>query len=218
MLTWALAWVARHRRFVTFCAVGASGVLVNLAVFSLALYLLEAKAGAGWLVDNAAVFVGWLVSVLSNFALNDRLTFRQAEGYGQRLSKRLASYYTSAFAAFVIQWLVFNGLLWVIKSSVGDPLRELAQGGGGPVALLVSVALHYQRAASNLAGIGVATVANYLLAKHWVFKGEGPAAADAAETSASPADAASSAALASSPATEGPATADTAEPTAPSPS
>ncbi|MCO4762028.1 MAG: GtrA family protein [Myxococcales bacterium] len=166
------AFAQRHRRFVSFCAVGASGVLVNLAVFAAVLAVLERDGNAGsWLVDNAAVFAGWFVSVASNFALNDRLTFRDKEtGYNASLRRRLVSYYTSAFAAFLIQWACFNGLLFGLDAALSGPLHDTA----AAYPLLGSL-LGFRRTLANLCGIGVATIANYLLAKHWVFKAKEPA-------------------------------------------
>lgn len=162
----------RHRRFLSFCLVGASGVFVNLVVFWVVLAALEGPSpqGRSWWIDNTAVFVGWFVSVASNFVLNDRLTFRDVEaGYASGWLRRMSSYYTSALVAFGIQWLCFNGLLWALDSSAGAPLHELARA-DGVVAWAVALGLRFQRTFANLTGIGVATIANYLLAKHWVFK------------------------------------------------
>lgn len=145
------ALVLRHRRFVTFLVVGASGVLVNMAVYLGALSFLDEGGRRGLLATNTAAFLGWLVSVASNFVLNDRLTFRVADQrYAQRFGQRLLRYYGSASVAYAIQAAVLNGLL-------------LAGGAW------LEQNLPYPRALANLCGIGVATVVNYLLAKHWVF-------------------------------------------------
>ncbi len=174
------ALAARHRRFLTFCAVGGSGVAVNLATFWAALFVMEsghshaAPAAGSWWINNVALFLGWFVSVASNFALNDRLTFRDAQaGYNAHWPRRVASYYTSAFVAFLIQWACFNGLVWALESPLGDPLRHVAATDGF-LALCVGVGLRFSRTFANLAGIALATVANYLLAKHWVFRAARP--------------------------------------------
>ena len=170
------AFAARHRRFLSFCAVGASGVAVNLATFWLALFMMERGQGdtipaaGSWWINNVALFLGWLVSVASNFALNDRLTFRDAQtGYTATWTRRVASYYTSAFVAFLIQWACFNGLVWALDSDIADPLRQAATA-DGLWAWALGLGLRFSRTFANLAGIALATVANYLLAKHWVFR------------------------------------------------
>ena len=81
----ALCWplrtlLRRRRRFIVFCLVGGSGVIVNLGVFSAVLLLWPGAedvetAGAGSVPTNVAGFLGWMVSVASNFVLNDRFTF-----------------------------------------------------------------------------------------------------------------------------------------------
>ena len=156
----------RHRRFVSFCIVGASGVIVNLGAFTLALWAFEGRGARGWWVDNVAVFVGWLISVASNFTLNDRLTFQTEGDYRGTWRTRLAQYYVSAFAAFSIQWLVFNGLMWLsADASTAVATDTLWR-------YVWMTLLEHRRISANLVGIGVATLANYLLAKHWVFRAE----------------------------------------------
>ncbi len=150
-----LEFIKRHQRFVRFCLVGASGVLVNLLAFRVALWLLGAEPSlASKLQANAAVVAGWVVSVASNFALNDRWTFA-AEGadYHQPLPARLLRYYASALTGLGLQLLVFNGVIWAMAQM---PLPSA----------VVQLRLYL----ANLAGIGVGTVSNYLLSKKFVFK------------------------------------------------
>ncbi len=188
MLPSLRAFAARHRRFLSFCAVGASGVIVNLLIFWAVLYGLEggkseSETGSGsWWINNTALLAGWVVSVASNFALNDRLTFRDAaSGYRTSWPRRLASYYTSALVAFAIQWGCFNGLVWAIDSSLGEPIRVYAASAGA-LPWLVNVTLQFRRTFANLAGIGIATIANYLLAKHWVFRASSDDVSDVASS------------------------------------
>lgn len=168
LLTWTRARLVRHRRFVAFCAVGGSGVLVNMAVYLSCLHLL---GGSDMLQVNLAALAGWVVSVASNFVLNDRLTFRDAErGYSRSVSRRLWRYYASASVAFVIQAAVLNGVLLALTAPwLAGLVRGWADGAAPwrwPWLLLVS----WPRSVANLAGIGIATVANYLLARNWVFR------------------------------------------------
>lgn len=146
------ALVRRHRRFALFLAVGASGVVVNMIVYLGVLSALDEGGRSGLLATNIAAFCGWVVSVASNFALNDRLTFRVAEQrYSARIGRRLLRYYGTASVAFGIQAAVLNGLL----AAVGEPAPTW---------------LPFPRTLANLCGIAVATVANYLLARYWVFR------------------------------------------------
>ncbi len=165
------AIVVRRRRFLTFCAVGGSGVAVNMVVYLLTLGLLEDAGYAGLRSINAAAFVGWFVSVASNFVLNDRLTFRSREtGYASRLRHRLARYYASASVAFAIQAAVLNGLLLALDNPAFAPLWQRVAEQLDTVGVPLSAALRWRRTSANLTGIGVATVANYLLARNWVFR------------------------------------------------
>ncbi len=158
----------QHRRFVTFCAVGASGVLVNLGVFLSVLWLFEERDMQGWWIDNLSVFLGWAVSVSSNFTLNDRLTFQTEAAYQDTWRVRLTQYYVSAFAAFLIQWGVFNALMWLTEGIGAGDSSALPS----TLEWLYRLLLDFRRVSANLVGIGVATIANYLLAKHWVFRAE----------------------------------------------
>lgn len=148
-------FIKRHQRFVRFCLVGASGVLVNLVAFRLALWLLGAEpALASTLQANAALVAGWVVSVASNFAVNDRWTFAaDGQNYHQPLPTRLLRYYASALTGLGLQLLVFNAAMWVMAQL---PLPDLV--------------VQYRLYLANLAGIGVGTVSNYLLSKKFVFK------------------------------------------------
>ena len=150
-----LEFIKRHQRFVRFCVVGASGVLVNLVAFRVALWLLGAEPSlASKLQANAAVIAGWVVSVASNFALNDRWTFAaEGQNYHQPLLARLLRYYVSALTGLGLQLLIFNAVMWLMAQV---PLPQPLVG--------------YRLYLANLAGIGVGTVSNYLLSKKFVFK------------------------------------------------
>lgn len=165
------AIVVRRRRFLTFCAVGGSGVAVNMVVYLLALGVLEDAGYAGLRSINAAAFLGWFVSVASNFVLNDRLTFRSAEtGYASAVGHRLARYYASASVAFAIQAAVLNGLLLALDDPAFASIWQDATERLDALGIPMSTALKWRRTTANLIGIGVATVANYLLARNWVFR------------------------------------------------
>jgi putative flippase GtrA len=147
----------KWRRFLLFCLVGASGVIVNLAVFEGGLRLLDVVQTA-WRV-NLAALAGWAVSVATNFLLNERVTFADtaATWHSSRL-QRLARYYAAAATGLVVQLAVLNALLWLLERA--------------PVPHLTAFAwvLAERVRASNLAGIGIGTIANYLMARRWVFR------------------------------------------------
>lgn len=75
-------------QFIKFCFVGASGVLVNLAVFNLTLLVgHEAFGESSTAVKYLGNALGFVVSVLTNYYLNRRWTFRSNGAIGRELPK-----------------------------------------------------------------------------------------------------------------------------------
>jgi putative flippase GtrA len=116
-------------QFVKFCVVGGSGVVVNLAVFTAVLLAWTAAAGhittSTELVDSvrgfvfekdtagvptAAVYVanaaGFVVSVLTNYYLNRRWTFRSTAAVGTELTK----FFVVSVVAYLANLAVFSAL------------------------------------------------------------------------------------------------------------
>lgn len=163
------AWVARltgkfaqWRRFLTFCAVGATGVVVNLGVFEAAMAALTAAPTT--LRANLAAIAGWAVSVGTNFLLNERVTFAdRAATWRTSRGHRLLRYYAAAATGLCLQLAVLNGLLWLL-SDLAVPTGSTWYAGAWAFVLGQRVR------ASNVVGIGIGTVANYLLARRWVFR------------------------------------------------
>ena len=124
-------------RFLKFCLVGASGVLVNMGL----LWLLTEVAGLFYLL-SAAISIE--TSIISNFILNDYFTFRDrrsptAKSFFNRLLK---------FNLMSLAGLGLNmGVLWLLTEVFG---------------------LYYLL--SNLCGIAVATLWNYLANTWWTWK------------------------------------------------
>jgi dolichol-phosphate mannosyltransferase len=124
-------------RFLKFCAVGLSGVLVNMSL----LWLLTEVAGLFYLL-SAAISIE--TSIISNFVLNDYFTFRdrrspQVKSFLNRLLK---------FNLVSLAGLGFNmGVLWLLTEVFG---------------------IYYLL--SNLCGIAVATLWNYLVNTWWTWK------------------------------------------------
>ena len=88
--------VARNaRQFTKFALVGASGVIVNLAVFNATLIAWHLVTGRplsdlGLTADYVANGLGFVVSVGTNYYLNRRWTFRSSGPVATELSKFLA--------------------------------------------------------------------------------------------------------------------------------
>jgi dolichol-phosphate mannosyltransferase len=122
-------------RFVKFCLVGGSGVLVNEGL----LWLLTDFAGFYYLASAA---IGIEVSIITNFLLNDRFTFADRRAPGGFL-RRLGKFNLVSLVALAVNM----ALLWFLTSVAG---------------------LHYL--VSNLIGIAVAAVLNYLLNTLWTWR------------------------------------------------
>ncbi len=108
------------KQFIKFCFVGASGVLVNLAVFNLTLLAWRLVAGD---TPTAAKYLGnllgFVVSVLTNYYLNRRWTFRSSGA----VSSELPKFVTVSIAAYLVNLLVFTMALHVLHLS--DNLSQL---------------------------------------------------------------------------------------------
>ncbi len=110
-------WLRENRvRLYKFASVGASGVLVNLLVFELVLLLLTNVTLSEKLQFAIANSVGIVVSIFTNFILNDLWTWSDRDkGTLRDTFNRLAKYYVAASAVgliqFTVSWLSFT-LLW----------------------------------------------------------------------------------------------------------
>ena len=127
---------AHGRRFSRFVTVGLSGVVVNNGV----LLLLVELARAPHLLGAAA---GAEVSIVTNFALHERWTFRESAQKGS-LVGRAMRYQAVALSAALITLTLF-------------------------AILTLSVGVEYLLA--NLAAIGAGTIWNYLLSSRFAWSG-----------------------------------------------
>jgi putative flippase GtrA len=145
----------RHTEFLRFCVVGASGVAVNLAVFSATLWLVRRWVATDVVADTVAVAMGWLVAVASNFAFNDRWTFGQrSPSAADPWPARLGRYYLGAALGLAVQYAVFRSVMAVL----------------GDLSWLPHAIAAWHRHLANLCGIAVATVSNYLVSRRLVFR------------------------------------------------
>lgn len=111
----ALAWLRDNRqRLLRFALVGLSGVFVNLAMFSLVFYVVLTPVEGQSLSFLLANGAGFVVSVFTNFLLNDGWTWgdRQKGGRRQWL-RRLARYYLTASGAGMVQLFFAWISLWL---------------------------------------------------------------------------------------------------------
>lgn len=101
------SWVTpERRRFLRFCAVGSSGVLVNLAFVWVGTLLAVAASLEPGSRDAAASALGILVSVFGNFLLNDVWTWGdRPKGPRKRdFLARAGRYYLASALAIAIQF------------------------------------------------------------------------------------------------------------------
>jgi dolichol-phosphate mannosyltransferase len=128
--------LADARRLFRFAVVGTSGVGVN----ALCLWLLTEVGRLHYLVSSPIAIE---LSILSNFALNDRWTFRHARD-AAAWPTRLGRFHVTAAGGAAINW--------------------------GTIVVLARLAglVHYQVA--NLVGIAVAFLWNYTLNVRWTWR------------------------------------------------
>jgi putative flippase GtrA len=132
-----------RRRLARFLLVGASGVAVNLGVFTVTRAALKGLV-AGPLRFAVANLAGFAVSVLTNFALNDSWTWGDRRAGGRAgLLTRLGKYYLVCSLAGVVQL----GVAWTCH--VGGGLEE-----------------HL----SVVVGIALATAINFVANHFWTFR------------------------------------------------
>ncbi len=92
-------------QFVKFCFVGASGVVVNLVVFNLTILLWRlASGGTPTAAEYLGNLLGFIVSVLTNYYLNRRWTFRSSGA----VSSELPKFVTVSIVAYLVNLGVFT--------------------------------------------------------------------------------------------------------------
>lgn len=130
-------------RFIKFCLVGLSGVGVNFAVF--ALFNAIVLAGIDGILRNVlATAISAETSVVTNFILNDRLTFRDRR--------------TTSSGPFIVRLAKFN-----VISLVGIGLQT------GCMWLFNGV-IGWNAYLALAIGIGIATAWNYVINSLWTWK------------------------------------------------
>lgn len=163
-------------RFLKFCAVGASGVVVNLGVLALLTGVgMRSSLASAWAIE---------VSILSNFAVNELWTFRDQRA-GSTLLGRAARFQLVSLVGALVQWVVFLAgnvaLYWWLE---GSAAVDVYFGGPGsffermvqrPILDPPDVGAGVYLA--QLAGIGVATGWNFLANFYWTWRDRSEGAA-----------------------------------------
>lgn len=123
-------------RFLKFCLVGGSGVIVNLGV----LYVLVEFFSSG---KNSAWLIAVILSILSNFVLNNIFTYSDKKSPSRSESiKRLFYFYITSLLGMLLNFIVYRATM--------------------------NLGLHYMLAA--LLGILAATFLNFYLATKVVWR------------------------------------------------
>jgi dolichol-phosphate mannosyltransferase len=139
----ALSTKKERQRFVKFCAVGFSGVFVNMAVFALCNEVLltdVSTASRNLAATSAAV----LFSIFTNFLLNDGWTWRDRRARGANaLLQRMGRYYLVAGVAGLIQ--------------IG-------------IQYLMAIPLGFNAHLANFVGIGAGVFINFFVNNLWTFR------------------------------------------------
>lgn len=150
-------------RFLKFCTVGASGVLVNLGFFYLFADVLR-------LYVHLASACAIEISILSNFAVNEMWTFRdRRKSSGARLPRALR-FHAVSLAGGTIQWCIFAVVNALILRIFLDP-----PGDGTEIDFISRYVIHpiavgKEKYFAQLAGIGVATMFNFYANVHWTWR------------------------------------------------
>lgn len=109
-----LIYLFYHNRFVRFCVVGTSGLIVNLMVF----YLLNSVSGFG--VSSSAI-VSFFVASINNYLINTFWTFSASDAPLSRVN------YTKYLVANLIGLVVNVSVLNLIIAVFGVSVAILAQ-------------------------------------------------------------------------------------------
>jgi len=155
-------------RFIKFCAVGSSGVVVNLLFLFIFADLLEIHT-------NVSSALAIFVSTLSNFAVNELWTFSDKRlNAARNLFLRLVKFNLVSLGGGLIQWMVFVvfNTIWFLILSGHAQFENYFDGTSSwllkPV--LEPPDVGGFKYFSQLAGIGVATFWNFLLNFYWTWR------------------------------------------------
>jgi dolichol-phosphate mannosyltransferase len=103
---WQLLWEVETTigQFVKFCLVGVSGLLVNMAVYSVGIYFLRFHY-------IPASVLAFSVAVCSNFFLNRRWTFKQTRKKDHSTAVRFGRFILVSLGGLAVNLLVLSGAI-----------------------------------------------------------------------------------------------------------
>lgn len=146
--------VRERARFLKFCAVGTSGIFVNLLFVWAGNVLLFAPL-PDFYKTPLSYALGIVVSIFTNFLLNYLWTWSDAErGGAARFFSRMVKFYLVSALAASVQFAVSNGLALLTRLYFLTGLEEL------PVEWKLLFAL---------AGIAVGMLINFFMNLYWTF-------------------------------------------------
>jgi dolichol-phosphate mannosyltransferase len=163
-------------RFIRFCTVGFSGVVVNLGC----LYLLHRQLGVH---VNVASILAIETSILSNFLLNHFWTFNdrrtESQGFGVLALRFHMVSLIGGFIQFVI-FVIMNMVWFLLTANAETRALFFATTGGWSSnwlwhALVTPPRVGGYTYISQLIGIGAATLWNFVVNNFWTWAGEGKA-------------------------------------------
>jgi dolichol-phosphate mannosyltransferase len=149
------------KRFLKFCAVGGSGVLVNLGCLALFARVL------GWHANLSAA-LAILASINTNFLVNEKWTFRDLRSGSKGRLGRWAKFHVVTSVGAAVQWLVFIFLNLLIARLLG--VETTGARGGVLAPFLDPPEVGNWIFASQLAGIAAATFWNYMASFYWTWR------------------------------------------------
>lgn len=157
-------------RFLKYCVVGVSGIVVNLVFLALFADLLDVQV-------NLASALAIEVSIVSNFIMNEIWTFRDRHKSSAGFSFRLLKFHLVALVGGGVQWGVFilGNYFWVWLLGAGSQAALPVVAGdtwwsNNPIVNPPDVGnLKY---VSQLVGIGVAMFWNYSANFFWTWAKE----------------------------------------------
>ena len=157
--------------FLKFCAVGASGVVVNLGILA----ALQSASVRSTTASAIAIYT----SILTNFVMNEWWTFKDRREHGQFL-RRALRFQLVSFVGASVQWAVFVGsnvaLLGLVYghtsvttyfTDVDSTFITMAKH-----AVLTPPEIGRWILLSQVCGIGVATVWNFLANFNWTWRSQ----------------------------------------------
>ena len=143
-------------RFAKFCAVGASGVIVNTGVLALLADLLGVQT-------NLAAAISIEVSINTNFVINELWTFRDRRSGPGSAGRRWLQFHVVSLVGAALQWSVFVAGNALVAWSAGRAPGLVA-------AITDPPDVGAWKYVSQLVGIGVATLWNFTANFFWTWR------------------------------------------------